>query len=569
MKNRFFTVLIFLFTSTSLFAAEMPQEKILTVTPDLEVNNLAVFLDGNQFAGLAGESEHLVANGRMPPVMKVVADAIEQKSPLILQSMYMDILLERNWTGIFAAATRDEYVKRTRPAFKAILQSLKDDYWVTVNKKGDFLVALPRTYPFSAFETLGFDTTQLYEWNDNTQIAARASLNVANFKALFKRKSAVPVNIFAIGHGHVDPNLGGSIMMMGKQQYTEFLQALDAINTKYAYITSCQLGGMNAVKMHDHMTKFPLILGSSNDECPHHNDFCFGAFFKGLKEYQSQSYFTLLNSHHNDPVLKRTLLGLYGRYFDAHSIPLLRLPGHSLFRAVEMDPRIESITLEKLPEIEISDDKKERSYTDRPFVQNTDRLLYPAVIDVPLRNEGSMDFYSMIAGSALHILSKVKSPLWHDSNESHAAIWRTWGGFFVKDRKAFLQQFTDPSVFYKTFLIRLLQGHDPKTEEVKDIYEPVVVGIADKTKELVARVVLCHNKPELTNTWIHLQRDPNTINPISQTAALAKMKQMIKNAQPDPEALWHATDGRQNLQTIQEALPDELQAKNNDTCVVS
>jgi len=565
--------------AAGLFAAEMP-DPFSAVTPSMDVSNLAVFLDGkNSWLTNSGEESHLQSNGEVPPVMPEVIKALEQKTPLILHSIYLDILLQRGLVTALTATRHTAYEDTTRPVLNMALRTLRDEYRVKVNPEGDFAVALPDSYPATAFDELGFDTSRLKDWEHDSQIASGASLSIPHFKALFNKDKNIPKNIFAIGHGTV--SCGGFIMMMEKKQYTEFLQALDAINTKVAYITSCQLGGMNAIKMHDYMTKFSLILGSSNDSCPANINFKFNAFFKGLRAYceklHSKERCACCGRLDSDQLLEKALYDFYDHYYSSNNIPLLRLPGQPFFRAVEISPHIESITMEKLEGLEKKEEEKEQRHLQQvllkgshSYTHSTDRLLYPASLDIPLWHESGMYWHSMIGGNALHVLSKVKIPRPYNAQHPHphAALWAAFGGFCMESQTAsFLEKFTKPSVFYKAFVIRLLQSCDQKTQEVKDIYEPVVVGVPHKAKELIARVVHCSHKSDLANTWLHMQNF--VISTISQTEALAKMKQMIKNAQPDPEALWHATDGRQNLQTIQEALPDELQAKNNDTCVVS
>jgi len=549
MQNRFFTVLIFLFASTSLFTAEM-QKRVRLVTPSLEVRNLAVFLDGSSVKDYGGEGDWLLRDGKMPPLMRIVTEAVQRKSPLILHSLYVDILLQRGTSTALASFRHEEYEKQTRSYLTILLGALREGYRIKVNPEGTFIVGLPRkNYEATAFDVLGFDTSRLKDWKDDTQIASGASLDVAHFKALFNKDRSIPTRIYATGHSNI-----GSLMCMRAKQYKEYLQTLEAINTQFLFIWTCHFGGMNAVKMNKGMTKFPIVSGSTNDGCPPDHLHWFAEFFQGLDAYCAKP--------HDEQALKRLLWEFYGKGYHPNNIPIFRPAGKSIFRAVEISPCIESITMETVPGIQEVE-------TVKGGGKSVDRLLYPAVVDIPLCNEEGIRWHSMIGGNALHVLSAVKTPVSSENQLPHAALWRAFKAFQMDEQPSLLTKWTCSNVFYKTFVIRLLQSCNTKTERVEDVYESVVISIPDRTKELVARVLHCTNKPELTYAWLHLQEGNDRINIISQSTALAKMKQMITNAQPDPEALNYATDGQQNERTLRDALPDELQAKNNDMCVIS
>jgi len=98
--------------------------------------------------------------------------------------------------------------------------------------------------------------------------------------------------------------------------------------------------------------------------------------------------------------------------------------------------------------------------------------------------------------------------------------------------------------------------------------EMVAVHTHKEEVELVAKILTATGKPALAGCYVAMKGHEGPLEVISKGTAVSKIKQMLKKSQPDPEAVRQATSGKQSLETLRDALPEELRVA-DQTCVVS
>jgi hypothetical protein len=418
-----------------------------------------------------------------------------------------------------------------------------DAYWnLWVNTTKDFIVLIPKTLlKDESLASLGFNSANLISVSDHRTLSrvlpAQTPISISHFQSLFNLKNSIRKNILVSGDGQscVAGHPESLIAGMDQRQYTAFLVAINPF-TDFALFLSCYAGGSNLEKMHQqqeditqnafslNQLRFPLAIGATTDQMVQGFLPNLDAFFANINAYQETK---------NLSFLKKALFEVYQSATQPiWAIPSVRFPGiHSFFRAIALNKDIKALTVTDNNAYKLNFIRTKKLV--RPLEIDAQTILvYPALLDLPLRLHPKSKIISMINGNALHIFDEVITNF---------------------DKHSLFDLFQQPvTSLNKVFFIKKLKDQGA-------VYENVTFQASQLAKsEIIFKVTASRTHPHLIGKYAVLSE--TGLYETSQKEALLKIKALVTAAMPSEFSLYQATGGQQTRAMLEAAIHNALTA---------